>query len=178
MSGIVGGIFAGMLVLVFRVAATNARARFDVASGAHVARYPLVARAFTWLLMVVPIGLLVALLTVTENQFFVGACVCLVAMAGALSLLLEFNFARATWSESCLVFQSPWCKVRSIAWDEVREVQFSRAASWLVIRGGAGVRIRLSSLLGGLPDLFQSLRTYGPPELRPDIENAFSQWRK
>jgi hypothetical protein len=178
MSGIIGGIFAGCIVQLVRIVARNASASFDGASNTHVARYPLIARAITWLLMIVPVGLWVALLTVTAaDQVVVRGCVCLALTAAAVILLREVNVARATWSESRLVFQSPWRKAQSIGWQDVTEVYFSRAASWVVIRGRAGVRIRLSSLLGGLPELFQALRANAAPALGPDIEKAFSQWR-
>jgi len=116
-------------------------------------------------------------LKAAPDQVAIGVCVCVGLTAVALCLLLEFNFVRATWSESRLVFQSPWREVRSIDWYDVTEVRFSRAASCLVIRGRAGARIRLSSLLGGLPDLFQALRANAAPTLGPDIENALFQWR-
>jgi hypothetical protein len=178
MSGVIGGLVAGAAMLLFRMAARNARASFDGASGTHVGRYPLIARAFTWLLMLVPVGLWIALLKVTPaDQLVVGSCVCSVLTIVALSLLLEFNFARVTWSESGLVFHSPWTKVKKIEWRDITQVHFSVAANWLVISGREGARIRISSLLGGLRDLFQTLHANAAPALGADLEQAFSRWR-
>lgn len=179
MSGIIGGIVAGILVVSLRLAARNASAAFDAGDGTRIARYPFIARAATWMLMLVPLGLWLALFTVTAaDQVVIGAAVCCCLSVAALILLLEFNLARASWSESGLVFHSSWRKARSIDWKDVTDVRFSTVASWVAVRGSSGVRIRLSSLLVGLADLFEALRIGAPRTLGPSIDEAASQWRK
>ena len=179
MSGIIGGIVAGILVVSFRFAARNASAALDAADGTRIARYPFIARAATWMLILVPLGLWLALFTVTAaDQVVLGAAVCRCLSVASLTLLLEFNLARACWSESGLVFHSPWCKARRIDWKDVSDVQFSTIANWVAIRGSSGVRIRLSSLLVGMADVFEALRSGAPRTLGPSIDEAAWQWRK
>ncbi len=178
MSGIIGGIVAGIVIVFIRFAARNASASVEGASGTRIARYPVVARGFTWILALVPVGLWVALFKATADQVGIGIMVCLAMSTAALSLLLEFNLARATWSESRIVSHSPWRKERSINWEDVAEVRFSSAANWIVIRDQSSVRIRLPTLFGGLAELLQTLKSNAPQSLGPSIDEATWQWRK
>ena len=180
MSGIIGGIVAGVIVILLRLAARNAGTTRGIDSRTHVARYPFIARAVTWFLALIPLGLWTALVLATpdRSQVNTGVLVCGSLTAAVLVLLLEFNYARFSWSNTRLASRSPWRKLRTIEWLDVVEVRFLKAAKLVLIRDRSGVVIRISTLVGGLSELFQALRYHAAPSLQPAIDEANSQWRR
>jgi hypothetical protein len=179
MSGIIGGILAGTIVLILKSVARNAGATRSIDSRIRIARYPFIARAFAWLLALIPLGLWAALVLATpvRSQVNTGIVVCGSLTAAALVLLLEFNYARLSWSDARLTSRSPWRRTRTIDWLDVVEVRFLKTANLISIRDRSGVVIRIPTLVGGLGELFHALRYHAAPSLQPAIDETTSQWQ-
>ena len=172
MSGIIGGIAAGAILLALRSAARNATASIGATSGTRVARYPKAARALALFLALIPFGLGFILLQLRPDQLRTGIIACSAMTVGILLLVLEFTCARASWSESGLTYRSPWQKSRTINWEDIVEVGFSAWLSWVVIRSRSGAVVRLPTLLGGLSELLETLKQRGAPALLPSVTDA------
>jgi len=180
MSGIIGGVIGGIIVLLLRLVARRARTTTGIESRTHVARYPLIARALTWFLTLIPLGLWAALVAATpdRSQVNIGIIVCGSLTAAVVVLLLEFNYFRLSWSDARITSRSPWRKVRTIDWPDIVEVRFSKAANLILIRDRCGTVVRISTLVAGLSELLQALRYHAAPSLQPSIDEATSQWRR
>ena len=172
MSGIIGGLAAGAILLALRSAARNATASSGATSGTRIARYPLAARAVVWVLALISLGVWAILLQVPPDQVRTGVIACSSFTAVVLLLLLEFTCARASWSESGLAYRSPWRKARNINWEDIVEVGFSARLSWILIRSRSGAVIRLPTLLGGLSELLETLKQRAVPALQPSITDT------
>lgn len=174
MSGVIGGIAAGAVLLILRAAAGNASASIRASNGTRIARYTTVARALPWFLALIALGLWAALLQAPPDQLRTGLIVCVSLSVGILLLFLEFTFARVAWSESGLMFHSPWRKSRKINWQDVVEVRFSARLSWVVVRSRSGTVIRLPTLFGGLGELLETLKRRVAPSLHASIDEALA----
>jgi hypothetical protein len=129
-------------------------------------------RLLPWFLVLIALGFWAIPSQVPPDQIRIGIIVCASLSAGVLSLLLEFTYARASWSESGLMYRSPWRKSRTVNWEDVVEVGYSPRLSWVTIRDRSGTVIRLSTLLGGLTELLQTLKLRTDPALHASIAEA------
>lgn len=171
MSGVIGGIAAAVVLSLLQRAGRSSVAGLDPADGARVARYPLATRILAWFLIAGGAALCFVAMKASANAI-VGLAICLAILTAVIALLLEFTFARASWTDKWVVLNSPWRSVRRLAWTEIDEVRFSQAAGWFVLRGRSGVVIRLSMYLGGLTELLSELRQQVAPALMPKVDEA------
>src|SRR6478736_5513996 len=172
MSGIIGGGVAGAIVLALRAAAKKSKPGLNTNAGNRVARYPLVARALSWFLVLPALAFWLLVSYAPGAQTTTGFIFCSCFTAGVLALFLEFTYTQASWSESEVTYCSVWHKPRVIRWEDIGEVRFSAMLSWVVIRSRSGVVIRFSTLLGGLAELLETLKKQVAPALATSAAEA------
>ena len=100
-----------------------------------------------------------------RNNPFIAAFLALV-FGGLLFLgwgLLNESFRTSIEvSPDEIVANSAWVGRKVIRWDEIEEVSWSQSSNWFVIRSTTGVKIRVSSLIGGVVYLTIQLRQLVP----------------
>lgn len=81
----------------------------------------------------------------------------------ATPLLLEFYRVHFTFDDVGITVNSPWSRLRTLRWADVRVVRWRSGAKWLDLADGAGaVRVHLSPWLTGL-DHFATLAARSLP---------------
>jgi hypothetical protein len=91
-------------------------------------------------------------------------------------LLSEAIGRRLTITDAGLETRSPW-GTRYIPWTDVEDVSYSYLNSWLVVRGRAGVRVRVSRYLSGTQDLCEAMARNLEPEVLRRVGRALDIFR-
>ena len=68
---------------------------------------------------------------------------------------------------------SPWTGQRQLAWHEIAEIRYAPAMMWFVLRGGNGMRLRVSKGLRGIPELGREVRARLEPSVFADADLHF-----
>ena len=61
-----------------------------------------------------------------------------------------------------IVANSAWVGRKVICWNDIEEVSWSQSCNWFVIRSTTGVKIRVSSLIGGVVYLVRQMQLLVP----------------
>jgi hypothetical protein len=163
-----------LLMRLLRRAAHNTRAELDPDTIARVAKYPPATRALVWGLFVLGIAgaALITGYNAVHGAALVGISIGLGLVVVLVGMVAEFTRVRVEWTDTAVSFASPWSAPRSLEWDEIVDVTYSRTAGWFVVRARNGTKIRLPHLLGGLGDLLEEMQLRGSDEVRRQIERA------
>ncbi|HEX4341375.1 MAG TPA: PH domain-containing protein [Polyangiaceae bacterium] len=169
-----------LILALMRRSADAAVAERDGVGGDRIARYTGVARGiviavFAFLFA----GSAFAISQQSTRYALLVTCVeCSAFLLLGAALVLEMTRVEARCSVCELRLSSPWSGERKLRWDDVVHVRFSRAANWFVLRGRDGTKIRLATLLGGLPELLDDLKRRADPALQSQIDTAIAQWKR
>jgi hypothetical protein len=165
---------------LMRRSAQGARAARDEATGESIARYTGFVRGVAWTTLVLGVGASAFVVThqASAHDVLVAVLSCGAFLAVAAAMVMEFTRVRAAWSAGEVSFTSPWAGSRRLRWNEVAKVDFSRSASWFVVRDRNGTAIRLSTLLGGLGDLLDELKQRTDPAVQSQVDDAISRWKR
>jgi hypothetical protein len=88
-----------------------------------------------------------------------------------LCALVSVIFASGLWeymrfelkvSPDGLDCRSPWRGARFLAWDDIKDISYSEAYSWFVVRAVDGWKFRVPVLVSGLPSWLEQCERYLP----------------
>ena len=172
-----GGHAAGVVIQWLVGKARRTPPVIDPLTNAKVARYPRSTRAVAWILFgLCSAGAVVLTYKVPlEMRLATGIWTGVMALAMG-AMLLDFGRVSLSWTESQVVFSSPWRGQRALRWEEFTGVKFSGTLGWFVFSSRDAVTIRPSMMLGGLTEFFAALKAYGRSSLHPEIDLALEQW--
>ena len=119
-----------LLMRLLRRAAHNTRAELDPDTIARVAKYPPATRALVWGLFVLGIAgaALITGYNAVHGAALVGISIGLGLVVVLVGMVAEFTRVRVEWTDTAVSFASPWSAPRSLEWDEIVDVTYSRTA--------------------------------------------------
>lgn len=166
LSAITLALTSGLIYLLFREAWKPARQNED---GTFVLRYGRGILILGVVCGVLAPGAILALalggsVKSRSDLFIVLGLLAFFAILGWW-FILEARGTRIAVTAEGVEARSPWGKPKRLEWHEVREVKYAQTSGYLVLSGGAGVRIRISAMMTGLPTFVASMKDHLAPDL-------------
>jgi len=133
----------------------------DERTQAVILRHGKPIKALAVVSLLLPIPGFALLIIGPVNNVATWACVGYVVGFGLLAVyaILDAFLTRVAVASEGIVTSTAWRGINSLAWDEVREITFSGANKWFVIRGMKGRTIRISLFLVGITEFEKAVRS-------------------
>jgi hypothetical protein len=122
-------------------------------NGSLLLAYGRVLKILIWLSAVLPALGLACILLFVDSARVPSVWALAVVFGGVGAVALNESRARILICERGLVAFSPWRGTICLTWDEVRSIEYSNLAQWLIIYGRAGEVIRVSDWMVGVGSL-------------------------
>jgi hypothetical protein len=147
--GVVGGT-AAVLTISFLLATRRGEAQR--AGDAHVVRYGWAWRALTLVLAPTPLGVGVLALVVPPkpDEAWIPWALAGGFLALIVPLVVEVFGVGHRLTDDGIERVTPWSRRVFVKWADVTSVRFNAVASWFVVTGREGERVRLSFYLSGV----------------------------
>jgi len=132
------------------------------------------------LVVCIGMGIMIAFVVNAESELdrVLGILLVILPLTAISAWLLsEAIGRRLTITDAGLETRSPWGTTYAVPWTDVDDVSYSYLNSWLVVRGRAGVRVRVSRYLNGTQDLCEAMARNLEPEVLRRAGGALDVFR-
>lgn len=157
---------AGLLQYL-AMAGLRSKATIDSATGEYIFSYVRGLKVLALISLVLPVlwGSLSLYFYRTEKANYLVWLITGLIFAGMSGYaLLESFVARLVVSDELITSVSPWRRERTLRWDEIESIQYSKVSQSFVIRGPDQQKIYAPEYLSGMVTLCAEFRKRIPPE--------------